>query len=142
MPRKAKHKMVSDINAVPFIDVMLVLLVVFMVTAPLLTQGVSVELPEAPSKPIDIQDDTETLIVSIKATGEYFIDLGDDPERAVTLDLIGEQVAKVLSAQPQTPVLVRGDKAVPYGKVIELMTVLQNAGVPNLGLISDPPKEL
>jgi len=141
MPRKAKHKMVSDINAVPFIDVMLVLLVVFMVTAPLLTQGVSVELPEAPSKPIDIDDNAETLIVSIKSTGEYFIDLGDDPEKAVSLDLIGEQVGKILSVQPQTPVLVRGDKSVPYGKVIELMTVLQNAGVPNLGLISDPPNE-
>jgi len=141
MPRRTKHKMVSDINAVPFIDVMLVLLVVFMVTAPLLTQGVSVELPEAPSQPIDVEDNAETLIVSIKASGEYFIDLGDDPEKAVSLDLIGEQVSKILNVQPQTPVLVRGDKSVPYGKVIELMTVLQNAGVPNLGLISDPPKE-
>ena len=96
MERKGiKRKPVSEINVVPYIDVMLVLLVVFMVTAPLLTQGVSVELPEAPSEPIDIKDDTETVIVSVKLNGDYFIDIGSDPEKSVSLDYISERVQKM-----------------------------------------------
>ena len=136
---RARRKPMSDINVVPYIDVMLVLLIVFMVTAPLLTQGVSVELPEAPSEPMDLKDDDEVVIVSVKADGTYYIDLGESSEEAVTLDFISRQVEKIMRVKPNTPVLVRGDKAVNYGSVVKLMTALQGAGVANVGLISDPP---
>ena len=137
---RAKRKPMSEINVVPYIDVMLVLLIVFMVTAPLLTQGVSVELPEAPSEPMDLKDDDEVVIVSVKADGSYYIDLGENSEEAVTLDFIARQVEKIMRVKPNTPVLVRGDKAVNYGSVVKLMTALQGAGVANVGLISDPPQ--
>jgi len=141
MARSNKRKPVSDINVVPYIDVMLVLLIVFMVTAPLLTQGVSVELPEAPSKPLEVKEEQETLVVTVAADGSYYIDLGDEPRKAVALQHIGSQVSKVIQVQPKTSVLIRGDRSVNYGVVVELMTVLQQAGVPNVGLISEPPAE-
>ncbi len=137
---RARRKPISDINVVPYIDVMLVLLIVFMVTAPLLTQGVSVDLPEAPSEPMDLNDDEEVVIISIKADGTYYIDLGTNSEEAVTIDFIARQVEKIIRIKPSTPVLLRGDKAVNYGAVIKLMTALQAAGVPNVGLISEPPQ--
>lgn len=138
--RRNRRKPVSEINVVPYIDVMLVLLVVFMVTAPLLTQGVSVELPEAPSEPIKVKDNQETVIVSVKTDGTYYIDLGEPQSEAVTLESIAEKVGKIMRVSPDTPVLVRGDKTVNYGTVIQLMTVLQKAGVPSVGLVSEPPK--
>ncbi len=137
---RARRKPISDINVVPYIDVMLVLLIVFMVTAPLLTQGVSVDLPEAPSEPMDLNDDEEVVIISIKADGTYYIDLGTNSEEAVTIDFIARQVEKIIRIKPSTPVLLRGDKAVNYGAVVKLMTALQAAGVPNVGLISEPPQ--
>ncbi len=137
---RARRKPISEINVVPYIDVMLVLLIVFMVTAPLLTQGVSVDLPEAPSEPMDLQEDEEVVVVSIKADGTYYIDLGTNSEEAVTLDFIARQVEKIIRVKPSTPVLLRGDSAVNYGAVVKLMTALQAAGVPNVGLISEPPK--
>lgn len=138
--QKQRRKPMSDINVVPYIDVMLVLLVVFMVTAPLLTQGVSVDLPEAPSEPLDLKAEQQTIVVSVKSDGSYFIDLGKDPEVPVTLEHIAEQVGKIIKVRPDTPVLIRGDKAVDYGRVVTLMTVLQSAGVPSVGLISEQPK--
>ena len=137
---RARRKPISDINVVPYIDVMLVLLIVFMVTAPLLTQGVSVDLPEAPSEPMDLKDDEEVVVISIKADGTYYIDLGTNSEEAVTIDFIARQVEKIIRVKPSTPVLLRGDKAVNYGAVVKLMTALQAAGVPNVGLISEPPQ--
>lgn len=136
---RQRRKPMSEINVVPYIDVMLVLLVVFMVTAPLLTQGVSVELPEAPSEPLEVPDEQETIIVSIKFDQTYYIDIGADPEKPVTLEFISEQVKKIMRVKPKTPVLIRGDKAVNYGAVVKLMTVLQGAGAPSVGLISEPP---
>lgn len=138
--QKQRRKPMSEINVVPYIDVMLVLLVVFMVTAPLLTQGVSVDLPEAPSEPLDLKAEQQTIVVSVKSDGSYFIDLGKDPEAPVTLEHIAEQVGKIIKVRPDTPVLIRGDKAVDYGRVVTLMTVLQSAGVPSVGLISEQPK--
>ncbi len=138
---KHRRKLASEINVVPYIDVMLVLLIVFMVTAPMLRQGVNVELPQAPSEPLE-ENDNEPLIVSIKADGSYYMDVGSGgEEEPVALDSVGDRVAKVLGAQPGTPVLVWGDTSVPYGKVVTLMTVLQNAGAPNVGLVTDPRSE-
>ena len=137
---RVRRKPMSEINVVPYIDVMLVLLIVFMVTAPLLTQGVSVDLPEAPSEPMDLKDDEEVVVISIKADGTYYIDLGTNSEEAVTIDFIARQVEKIIRVKPSTPVLLRGDQAVNYGAVVKLMTALQAAGVPNVGLISEPPQ--
>ncbi len=135
-----RRKAMSEINVVPYIDVMLVLLIIFMVTAPMLMQGVEVELPRAAAKPVEQQDDTEPLIVSIRADGNYFINLGGDPEQAVALDVLADRVGKVLEQKPQTPVLVWGDRRVPYGEVVSLMVALQGAGAPSVGLVTDPPQ--
>lgn len=134
-----KRKPMAEINVVPYIDVMLVLLVVFMVTAPLLMQGVKVDLPQAPSAPIDNKEE-EPLIVSVKTDGTYYLNLGQDQQRAKPLKEITDTVSKVLRQKPATPVLVWGDTAVPYGTVVALMTELQAAGAPSVGLVTDPPK--
>jgi len=134
---KNKRKLVAEINVVPYIDVMLVLLIVFMITAPLLMQGVQVELPQAPSSPLE-EKDKEPLIVSVKADGTYYIDLGNNDNAQETLENIQLKVSKVLAQQPLTPVLVWGDKNVSYGTVVELMAVLQLAGAPNVGLVTEP----
>jgi biopolymer transport protein TolR len=136
--RKKKHKPMAEINVVPYIDVMLVLLIIFMITAPMLMQGVEVELPEAPSDPIANQDD-EPLIVSIKADGTYYINLGGDPDAAQPLDQVKDKVAKILKQKPKTPVLVWGDKSVAYGIVVTLMSELQEAGAKNVGLVTENP---
>ena len=138
MSRRHKRKPMADINVVPYIDVMLVLLIVFMVAAPMLMQGVKVELPQAPAQPIGKQDD-EPLIVSVKADGSYYINLGKDQETASSLDSIGNKVSKIMRRKPNTTVLVWGDKSVPYGEVVTLMTVLQNSGAPSVGLVTETP---
>ncbi|WP_237058100.1 protein TolR [Microbulbifer sediminum] len=135
-----KRKLVSEINVVPYIDVMLVLLIVFMVTAPLLMQGVKVDLPDAPSAPIDDTDD-EPLIVSVRADGTYYLNLGDDEKVAKPMDEIRETVAKVLRQKPKTPVLVWGDTDAKYGLIVGAMTQLQAAGAPSVGLVTEPPAE-
>ncbi|GLS25437.1 protein TolR [Marinibactrum halimedae] len=132
-----KRKPMAEINVVPYIDVMLVLLVVFMVTAPLLMQGVKVELPQAPSAPME-NDDEEPLIVSVKADGSFYLNLGGDQEAKKPLAQIKETIAKVLRQKPSTPVLVWGDQSVPYGEVVKLMTELQAAGADSVGLVTEP----
>ncbi|MFT6791799.1 MAG: biopolymer transport protein TolR [Cellvibrionaceae bacterium] len=129
----------AEINVVPYIDVMLVLLVVFMVTAPLLTQGVKVDLPEAVSAPLTNQD-REPLVISLKADGSYYIKLGKDEEISKPLTQIAEQVGKIVKLQPQTPILVWGDLNVPYGKVVDLMAQLQQSGANSVGLVTEPSR--
>ena len=127
----------AEINVVPYIDVMLVLLIVFMVTAPLMMQGVKVDLPQAPSEPMENKDD-EPVIVSIKQDGSYYIKLGSKAESAKPLNTITAQVSKILRANPKAPILVWGDHKVEYGVVVALMTELQNAGAPSVGLVTEP----
>ena len=127
----------SEINVVPYIDVMLVLLIIFMITAPMLQQGVEVELPDAPSDPIDQQD--EPLIISVKADGSYYLNLGGTPEQAQALDAIKDKVGKILTQKPKTPVLVWGDEKVPYGTVVVLMAKLQEAGAKSVGMVTENP---
>ncbi|MYM65024.1 protein TolR [Pseudomaricurvus sp. HS19] len=136
---KIKKKPLAEINVVPYIDVMLVLLVVFMVTAPLLMQGVQVELPEAPSAPLDDQQD-EPLIISVDAKGAYYINVGQEQKKARPMAEIQDMVAKILRNKPATKVLVWGDTAVPYGQVVAMMTALQGAGAPSVGLVTEPPE--
>ena len=135
--RKAKRKLVAEINVVPYIDVTLVLLVVFMITAPLLMQGVKVELPDANSAPMDTKDQ-EPFIVSIKADGSYWIDVKGTNETQA-LSVIKDRVTKVLRQKPKTPILVWGDSSVDYGVVVNLMSELQLAGAPAVGLVTEPP---
>lgn len=129
----------AEINVVPYIDVMLVLLVIFMITAPLLSQGVQVDLPEADSKPIE-QDQKEPVVVSVDAKGTYFINIGGNEKDPVTEEEIINRVTVVLRKAPDTPVLVRGDNAVNYGAVVQAMVMLQQAGAPSVGLMTDPPE--
>ncbi len=136
--RGGQRKPMGEINVVPFIDVMLVLLVIFMITAPMLTQGVQVELPQVTSEPIESQEDRDPIIVSVDREGGYFLSIGGD-EMAVDLEELGDRVIILLDRQPGTPVMVRGDRFVPYGEVVTLMSTLQVAGVTNVGLISEPP---
>ena len=134
--KRTKRKLVAEINVVPYIDVMLVLLVVFMITAPLLMQGVKVELPAANSAPLDKQKQ-DPLIISIKSDGTYWID-ENGTNIANSLSFIKDRVAKVLRQKPNTPVLVWGDTAVDYGSVVNLMSQLQIAGAPSVGLVTEP----
>ncbi len=142
MKHPGRRKPIAEINVVPYIDVMLVLLIVFMVTAPMLTQGVQVELPEAPSKPLETQTDDEPLIVSIKKDGTLYLNLGGNPDEAKSLEAIQEQVSKVLRQQPKTEVLINGDQNIDYGRVVQVMTGLQAAGARSVGLVTEAPTEL
>ncbi|MCE8015108.1 protein TolR [Halomonas sp. MCCC 1A17488] len=136
--RGGRRKPMGEINVVPFIDVMLVLLVIFMITAPMLTQGVQVELPQVTSEPIDVEEDREPIIVSVDREGQYYLSIGGE-EMNVELEELGDRVIILLDRQPGTPVMVRGDRYVPYGEIVTLMSTLQVAGVANVGLISEPP---
>ena len=127
----------SEINVVPYIDVMLVLLVIFMVTAPLMTQGIKVDLPEAASGPIDVADDELMLVVSVKEDATYYINLGES-EEPVPLSEIGDKAAKIIAANPGIKVLVEGDKKLAYGVIVDLMNTLQAAGAKTVGLITEP----
>ena len=133
-----KHRPMAEINVVPYIDVMLVLLVIFMVTAPLLMQGVKVDLPEASSDPVENQD-PEPLIVSINNKGELFLNLGADQKQVLSLATVRDRVGVVMRRNPDKPVMVWGDRNVPYGEVVVLMTALQDAGAPSVGLVTEPP---
>lgn len=130
----------SEINVVPYIDVMLVLLIIFMVTAPLLTQGVKVELPQAPSEPLE-QSEKEPVIVNVDKAGNFFINYGDNQDKPVAADVLVNRVSALLKYQPEIPVLVGGDNNVPYGQVVRVMTLLQQAGVPSVGMITEPPEQ-
>lgn len=140
MSRRNKRKPMSDINVVPYIDVMLVLLIVFMVTAPLLVQGVQVDLPKASTEPVPENDD-EPIVVSVDKAGQYYVTLGDPDKQGEPVELasIGERMEKILRNKPKTPIMVKGDNAVNYGSVVAAMAVLQGAGAESIGLITEEP---
>ncbi|MFC4259653.1 protein TolR [Marinobacter lacisalsi] len=140
MMQMDRRKPMAEINVVPYIDVMLVLLVIFMVTAPMLTQGVKVELPETTSDPIQAEKDTESVVVSIDANGAYYLQVGDEGSDPMPLAQVQEMVGKIMAGRTNREVLVRGDQNVQYGKVVRLMSVLQQAGATNVGLITEAEK--
>ena len=129
----------AEINVVPYIDVMLVLLIIFMVTAPMLMQGVKVDLPEANAEPVENQD-AEPLIVSVNASGQLFLNLGSAEDQVLSLATIKQRVSAVIRRNPNKPVLVWGDEAVAYGEVVTLMAALQEAGAPSVGLVTETPE--
>lgn len=133
-----RRKPMSDINVVPYIDVMLVLLVIFMVTAPLFHQGVEVNLPSAPAKPLEKTDENqEPLIISVDRAGQLFVNKAENPGEPVADHLFRNQIEEILSKE-RSPVYVRGDNGVDYGRVVTVMVMLQQAGAENVGLITEP----
>jgi biopolymer transport protein TolR len=134
-----KRRLIGEINVVPLIDVMLVLLVIFMATAPLLTQGVKVELPKAGAEPLPVrsQKDQPPVILSIDSEGRQFLNTGRADAALKDAELL-EAVQRALAADPARDVLVRADERVPYGRVVGAMVVLQNAGATKLGFLTDP----
>ena len=136
---RPKRKPMADINVVPYIDVMLVLLIIFMVTAPMLTQGIKVDLPLLDSDPVQSDNQDEPIIVSIDSNGAYYLDMSSDAKRPLDLNVILKKVSSILSQKPETSVLVRGDKHVEYGSVVSLMSALQGAGARGVGLITEDP---
>jgi biopolymer transport protein TolR len=137
---RVRKKPIAEINVVPYIDVMLVMLVIFMVTAPLLTQGVSIDLPEAAAAPMSEQD-KEPLVVSVDAAGKLYLNVGDAPAQPVDGETLVKNVSAVLRRQPGKSVMVRGDHSVDYGAVIAALVLLQRAEIPRVGLVTEPPEQ-
>ncbi len=130
-----KRRAMAEINIVPYLDVMLVLLVIFMITAPLLSQGVEVDLPQASAEPLTTDAD-EPLVLTVDQQGLYYLNIGDE-EEVVAAEVMMARVAAVLRRKPKTPVMVRGDRNASYGDVVKAMTRLQAAGAPSVGLITE-----
>jgi biopolymer transport protein TolR len=139
MHHYGSRRPMSDINVVPFIDVMLVLLVIFMITTPLLTQGVKVELPKTSASAMDDRQ-KEPLIVTVDSSGNYYLNLSDKPNQPITARTLSHLAGTLITQKgaEERPVLVRGDKNVNYGKVVEAMVLLQQAGAKSVGLITQP----
>ena len=139
--RRKRSDYSAQINVVPYIDVMLVLLVVFMITAPLLTEGFAVELPKADAAPIKVDQQQQRLIVSISVKGEYFLSSGDSSEQ-LSLAQLRSQVQQVLIRDPKVEIFIKGDHRIDYGRVIGLMSALNQAGADQVGLLTGNEQEL
>jgi len=138
---RQRRKPMGEINVVPYIDVMLVLLIIFMITAPMLTQGVQVELPQAEANPVTMPDEnTEPFVVSVDAEGLFYAAVGDKQDEPIGAQELMAKTAAVLRRNPKTPVMVRGDNAANYGQVVTAMALLQKAGAPSVGLITQQPE--
>jgi biopolymer transport protein TolR len=135
----SRKRPISEINVVPYIDVMLVLLVIFMITAPLLSQGVKVDLPRVPAEVLRPSDE-EPLIVTVDAAAQTYLNVGDHPERPVGHNTLVQRVSALLRYRPKTPVFVKGDQTTTYGAVVGVMHVLKEAGVQSVGLMTRPPE--
>jgi len=131
----------SEINVVPYIDVMLVLLVIFMVTAPLLTQGVKVNLPQANAQVIS-EETSEPIVITVDRFGDLYLELGEPKGRPTDRETLLTRLSAMLEHNPRVPVMIRGDAAVDYGRVMEAMVLAQAAGAPSVGLITTPPERL
>jgi|TARA_B110000902_G_C14082805_1_gene503855 biopolymer transport protein TolR len=136
---RKRRRPVSEINVVPYIDVMLVLLIIFMVTAPLITQGVKVDLPKAEAQPLE-EELKPPLVASVDAQGQYFLNVGDSQQEPMSAIDLATLVAAHLQVEPNTPIVVKGDGAVAYSQVVQLMVLLQRAGAPSVGLMTSPPE--
>jgi biopolymer transport protein TolR len=143
MARTRKRKLMGEINVVPYIDVMLVLLIIFMITAPLLTQGIKVDLPDAGAEPLDpdMLKRHEPLVLSVDKRGQMYLNIGRNEDSPVDEATILARAAAVLRRDPETPVLVKADEAVAYGRVVTAMVLLQRAGAEKVGFITDPLDE-
>lgn len=141
--RSQRRRPMSEINVVPYIDVMLVLLVIFMATAPLLMQGVEIALPQADNSPLPNAQQEDPLVVSLRADASIWVNFGS-PEAAagggnrISAGALAEQATQIARTRPDLPVFVRADTELAYGRVIEVMSILQRAGIADVGLVTDP----
>jgi biopolymer transport protein TolR len=133
---RKRHKLKAEINVVPYIDVMLVLMIIFMVTAPLMNLGVDIQLPQ--SNATAIQNEKEPVVVSVDQDGKYFLTIGAGTREAIEEDALVTKVSAFVRQNPQVPVLIGGDERVDYGRIYQAMAALQRAGVPKVGLMSQP----
>ncbi len=139
MPQTARgRRLMGEINVVPYIDVMLVLLIIFMITAPLLTQGVKVDLPKAAAEPLEAQR-LQPLVLSVDRAGRWYLNVGGNPQAPLDENTVAVRAAALLRREPETQVLVKADNAVAYGRVVQAMVVLQHAGARKIGFITEPP---
>ena len=138
--QRPTRRLMSDMNVVPYIDVMLVLVVIFMVTAPMLTEGLKVELPEVAADTLNV-DSPDTMIITVKADGSYWLKQGDRPDKRMGLTDLIDSLQVMSAKQPDAPILLNGDKRVDYGKVVTLMASLQKAGLVKVGLMTDAPEK-
>jgi biopolymer transport protein TolR len=137
--RRRRHKLKAEINVVPYIDVMLVLLIIFMVTAPLLNLGVDIQLPQSQAR--SIQNDKEPAVVSVDEQGGLFLTLGSSEREPIEADALVKKISAFVRQNPQVPVLVAGDQRADYGTIYQAMVLLQSAGVPKVGLMSQPVQD-
>ena len=135
-----RRRLVNEINVVPYIDVMLVLLVIFMITAPLLTQGIRVDLPRLAAEPLpqELIRENRPLVLTVDAEGKMYLNIGEDPEEALESPVVVARPAAVLQRKPETPVLVRASEQLPYGDVVTVMGLLVRAGADKVGLVTRP----
>jgi len=141
-PRR-RRRLMGEINVVPYIDVMLVLLIIFMITAPLLAEGIKVELPKAGARPIppEMLKDSKPIVLTIDDAGRLFLNYGGKDDEPIDAATVEARAAAVLRRAPETTVLVRGDYRVAYGEVVGAMTILQRAGASKVGFITQPPEQ-
>jgi biopolymer transport protein TolR len=139
-PGRRSRRVIAEMNVVPYIDVMLVLLIIFMITAPLLTQGIKVDLPKAGAEPLpeELMRDHQPLILGVDKGGAFYLSIGKDEDAAISDEAVVQRVSAVLRREPKTPVLVKADQSVPYGRVVTGMVLLQQAGAEKVGFITDP----
>ncbi len=140
--RVRRRKLMGEINVVPYIDVMLVLLIIFMITAPLLKQGVKVDLPAAGAKPLDARflAKHEPLILTVDARGRLYVNIGRDSAQPLDEQTVSARTTAVLRRDPETPILLRADRSVAYGRVVHAMVLLQRAGAAKVGFLTDPER--
>ena len=137
--RRKRRKLKAEINVVPYIDVMLVLLIIFMVTAPLLNLGVDIQLPQSAAK--SLQSDKEPILISVAQDGKLFLTLGGAQKESIDADNLVRKVSAFVRQNPQVPVYIAGDNRATYGEVYTILPALQQAGVTKIGLMSQPLQE-
>jgi biopolymer transport protein TolR len=139
-----KRRLMGEINVVPYIDVMLVLLIIFMITAPLLTQGIKVDLPKADAAPMDANflREHQPLVLTVDAAGRFYLNIGSPRDQPIDARTVLARAAAVIRRDAETPVLVRADEKVPYGRVVSAMVLLQKAGAGKVGFLTDPAQSL
>ena len=138
MPYSKRKKIIYEMNVIPYIDVMLVLLLVFMIAAPLMYQGLEVNLPETTSKEINLNDFKEPLIIDVNENKKIFVIYGEKFKQLVTMKDLPKIIQSIYKSKKINNVYIRGDKNVSYQKIIETISILNNSGITNIGLITVP----
>lgn len=136
---RGKRRLMGEINVVPYIDVMLVLLIIFMITAPLLTQGIKVDLPKAAAEAVPVQPNQPPLVLSVDAQGRFYLNTEKAPREPLDDETVLIHATAALRRNPDRVVLVNGDQAVRYGRIVQAMVILQQAGARKVGFQTDPP---